>query len=41
MAKFHKHIVQIPYTLNFNIDNKRADELASLKQAMAQHNWLK
>lgn len=26
--------------LNFIIDNKRANELASLKQAMAQHNWL-
>lgn len=41
MAKIYKHIVQVLCMLNFNIDNKGIDEPASLKKAMAQHDWPK
>lgn len=36
-AKFYKHIVQVLCILNFNIDNKGADEPASFKEAIARH----
>ncbi len=39
MAKSPEHIVWVLWILSSNIDNEGADEPASLKEAIARHDW--
>ncbi len=38
-AKSHKYRVRVLRMFSFNVDNEGADEPASLKEAMARHDW--
>ncbi len=38
-AKPHEYMVQVPCILSSNIDNRGANEPASLKEAISRHYW--